>query len=87
MTLPDFTSPRNTAALDQMTAAARDIVPQLVTTVRDMLTVRTRGEVLGLLTMHLVTEMQHSGLAGMAADCLLRLAEQGTARPGHEPGE
>lgn len=64
------------AAVDQLAATARDEVPKLVASSRDLLTcLGDRDAALAALTTRFMC-LPHNGVAALAADALLRLAEE-----------
>lgn len=72
-----MTSPRYGAAVDQLATAARENVPPLVRRAGLTMAEVGRDEALALLTVRL-QKLPMCGVAAIAADALLRLAEQET---------
>lgn len=65
-----------TAATDQLSAVARDNMPVLIDTARGFLSdMGDRDCALAALTLHFQTQAP-SGVAAIAADAVLRLAEE-----------
>jgi hypothetical protein len=73
------TDPQTMASADQLAAATRDDVPKLINAARNVLAAANgdRATALGAITVHFLTKMHPGGVAGVAADALLRLAEAG----------
>lgn len=64
------------AAVDQLATAAREEMPNVITVAAATLASSTdRDRALATLTLHL-QRMQPAGVAAIAADALLRLAEE-----------
>jgi hypothetical protein len=64
------------AAVDQLATAAREEMPNLITMAAETLASSTdRDRALATLTLHL-QRMRPAGVAAIAADGLLRLAEE-----------